>query len=131
MKDWLFLMSYFIVFVVILLFVCLLSKLNHSYNDSIVQEVLKDAEKRKNSKFVALPGLAGSGAEGDENMPAEVRKVPIAIGLPADHLDLEVDAFGEAIGVTTLEVVQDPFAPVLHRPGKDLQRFEATGLHLK
>lgn len=54
-------------------------------------------------------------------MQPEVVKVAIAKAAPIEQLDFEIDAFGKAVAVAAIEVVQDALPPVVERPDKGLQ----------
>ena len=65
-------------------------------------------------------------------MQAKVRKVAITKAAAIEHLDFQVDTFGKAVTMPTIEVVQNTLAPVVERLNKRLQgaQFGGCGLVL-
>ena len=79
---------------------------------------------------MALRPLAGSWPKGHQNVQTKMRKVAIAKAAAIEHLDFQVDAFGKAVAVPTIEVVQDALTPVVERLDKGLQGTQAGGFGL-
>ena len=78
----------------------------------------------------ALRPLAGSWLKGHQNVQAKVRKVAITKAAAIEHLDFQVDTFGKAVTMPTVEVVQNALAPVVERLDKRLQGAQFGGFGL-
>ncbi len=69
----------------------------------------------------ALWPLAGRWPKGHQNVQTEVLEVAIAKAAAIEHLDFWIDAFGKAVAVPTVEVVQDALTPIVERLDKGSQ----------
>jgi hypothetical protein len=61
---------------------------------------------------------------------AKVSKVAITKAATIEHLDLQVDTFGKAVTMPTIEVVQNALASAVERLDKRLQGAQLGGLGL-